>query len=220
VLKEDHPVAWLISLAWVRATGHPVFSEETAHHIVESLDPFHTFTLPYAAFTGILLWVSSAFASWIENWTVYRRIPEALARSPRLQGWIGEGRSARVGALFSRQISGTMSSIVLGVLLAVTPMLGKFFGLPLDVRHVTLSTGALTFAVSSAPAISHHAVLMAGLGIVFIGILNFGVSFAMSLFFACRARGVSREWALVLGKSVLLRLASRPFEFLFPLNGR
>jgi site-specific recombinase len=99
-------------------------------------------------------------------------------------------------------------------------MFGKFFGLPLDVRHVTLSTGALTFAIVSAPALGKNALLWAGAGIGLIGILNFGVSFVISLFFALRARGVGREWTWLLAKAVLSRGLRHPFEFLFPLPGR
>ena len=34
-------------------------------------------------------------------------------------------------------------------MLGMTPVLGKFFGLPLDVRHVTLNSGILSLATSS-----------------------------------------------------------------------
>lgn len=212
------PTAWAISWICQRYFGLVIFDAETAHHIVESLDPLTTLTLPYAALTGALLWGSSACASWFENWTVYRRVPEALLRSRRLQRWIGEKGARRTSEIFSHQVLSTASSITLGVLLAVVPMAGKFSGLPLDVRHVTLSTGALTFAIATPNDITHHAILMAAIGIALIGILNFGVSFAISLFFAVRARGVNREWMVLLFKSVVSRFIRRPLEFFLPLK--
>jgi site-specific recombinase len=212
------PTAWAISWLYQRFFGRVIFNAETAHHIVESLDPLTTLTLPYAVLTGALLWGSSACASWFENWTVYRRVPEALLRSRRLQRWIGERGARRASEIFSHQILSTASSITLGVLLAVVPMAGNFSGLPLDVRHVTLSTGALTFAIAGPNDISSHAILMAAIGIGLIGILNFGVSFAISLFFAVRARGVNREWIGMLFRSVMGRLIRRPLEFFLPLK--
>ena len=40
------------------------------------------------------------------------------------------------------------TSISLGYLLGFTPVLWEFFGLPLDVRHVTLNTGMFAFAAA------------------------------------------------------------------------
>lgn len=212
------PTAWLISWICQRFFGHVIFDAETAQHIVESLDPLTTLTLPYAALTGALLWGSSACASWIENWTVYRRVPEALLRSRKLQRWIGEQGAKRTSEIFSHQVLSTASSITLGILLAVVPMAGKFSGLPLDVRHVTLSTGALTFAIAGPSDLSNHSILMAAAGIALIGVLNFGVSFAISLFFAVRARGVNREWMRLFFRTVIGHFVRRPLEFFLPLK--
>jgi site-specific recombinase len=212
------PVALAISWASEHYLHRVIFDEATAHHVVESLDPLGTLTLFYAALTGALLWISSAFASWVENWTVYRGVAEALSRSRRLHHWFGEKGARRAGEVFSHQILPTTSSITLGVLLAVVPMLGKFSGLPLDVRHVTLSTGALTFATASAERIPQHELVMASVGIAGVGILNFGVSFAISLFFAVRARGVDGRWLGMLFKATAKRALRRPLEFFFPVR--
>lgn len=47
-------------------------------------DLLHSGTVFYAALTGVLLWLSSLGAGWLENWIVYRRLPEALAKHRRL----------------------------------------------------------------------------------------------------------------------------------------
>ena len=50
----------------------------------------------YAAFTGVLLWLSAVIAGWFENWATFRRLPEAIAHSPQDQGAAGTGaRGAR-----------------------------------------------------------------------------------------------------------------------------
>jgi site-specific recombinase len=45
----------------------------------------------------------------------------------------------RISAVLQRNLGAWATSIVLGCLLGFTPVLGHYFGLPLDIRHVTLS---------------------------------------------------------------------------------
>ena len=88
-------------------------------------------------------------AGWLENWAVYRRLPEAIAEPP-LGRFVGRGTMGCFSRFFTRNISGLGGNSALGLMLGMTPVMGKFFGLPLDVRHVTLSTGALTLRRTGA----------------------------------------------------------------------
>jgi site-specific recombinase len=103
-------------------------------------------------------------------------------------------------------------------MLGMTPVMGKFFGLPLDVRHVTLSTGALTLSVLALgpEALSTEAFWGAAAGIATIGALNFGVSFVLALAVALRARQADRSdrWRLV--RSVLATYMRSPLQFFLP----
>jgi site-specific recombinase len=100
----------------------------------------------------------------------------------------------------------------------MTPIAGKFFGLPLDVRHVTLSAGALTLAVCSRGAANLNTpeVRAAALGIAVIGTLNFGVSFVLAISIALRAREVAYRDRLRLLASVVITAVRSPLQFLFP----
>ena len=86
-------------------------------------------------------------------------------------------------------------------MLGMTPVLGKFFGLPLDVRHVTLSSGTLALALAeqAAPRLTSPDALaaIAGIGVIFV--LNLGVSFFLAMTVALRAKEVPRRdrWALL-----------------------
>ena len=154
---------------------------------------------------------------WVENFAVYRRLPQAIAehRVGRLTGrrflrWFSEA--------FARNVSGSAGSIALGMMLGMTPVLGKFFGLPLDVRHVTLSSGTLALALAeqSAPRLTSPDALaaIAGIGIIFV--LNLGVSFFLAMTVALRAKEVPRRdrWALL--SAIARRFAGHPGEFLYP----
>jgi site-specific recombinase len=103
-------------------------------------------------------------------------------------------------------------------MLGMIPAFAIFFGLPIDVRHVTLSTGSLALA---GAALGKFAVLQepfigAMIGILVIGILNFGVSFACACYVAFRARQIHRNDIRVLVKTLFSRLRKQPFSFVFP----
>ena len=170
-------------------TGTTSSTSKTAQHTLESFDPLHSGTIFFAAFTGVLLWLSSLGAGWLENWVTYRRLPEAIA-SHRLGAIFGRGTMRWIARKLQHDVAGIGGNVAIGFLLGMTPVIGKFFGIPLEVRHVTLSTGSLALAACTlgfgAP---HFWAAMAGIGCMLT--LNFGVSFACALFVALRARGDS-----------------------------
>jgi site-specific recombinase len=211
------PACLLVDFVWQRQHGgEPLLNPDTARYAIDSLHPTRTGTIFYGALTGVLLWSSSLAAGWLENWAVYRRLPEAIEHHP-LRRFVGRRVMAAISRAFSRNVSGFGGNVSLGVLLAMTPIAGKFFGLPLDVRHVTLSTGALTLGVSSLGASAGwSSILGAAAGIAIIGTLNFGVSFALALAVALRARQVERSdrWRLL--ASLIATFVRSPLQFFFP----
>jgi site-specific recombinase len=215
------PASIAIDQGWRHWRGASFLGEDTARYVVASLHPTESGTIPYAALTGVLLWMSSLAAGWLENWAVYRRIPEAIAEhrarrivGTRLLGWMSRA--------FSRNIAGVGGNTTLGTMLAATPILGKFLGLPLDVRHVTLSTGALTLAVCSmgTASLATPEVQGAALGIAIIGSLNFGVSFVLALGVALRAREVAMRRVMRLVWELTKSFVRNPVRFFLPVGER
>jgi len=82
----------------------------------------------------------TAAAGWAENFLVFNRISHALVQHP-LSHRFGTRHMARMAGWLERNATGWSNSIVLGYLHGLTPVIARFFGIPLDVRHVTLSTG-------------------------------------------------------------------------------
>jgi site-specific recombinase len=212
------PASVGLALAFRFATGHPLLTPEKAQAVVDSLHPWHSAALLWGAFTGVLLWASSMAAGWLENFLVYRRIPEALAHHRGLRNLLGEERARRLAEGVLHHSAGVGGSVMLGVMLAVSPGVGHFFGLPLDVRHVTLSFGSLAFAgcTLGPEAITQPGFLAALLGVLAIGALNFGVSFALALAVALRARDVSLTDGLLLMRALAARFMRQPRAFLLP----
>ncbi|MFY0578324.1 gliding motility protein [Cystobacter fuscus] len=188
-------VATVTLVGWVLQTfrGRPLLEVHEAEYVVRSLHPFKSATLLYAAFTGVLLWCSSVFGGWLENWVHYRRLPEALARHQGLRAWLGEARAQWLSKAIAHHACGLGANVSLGLLLGMTPAVCRFFGLPMDVRHVTLSAGTLAFAGVSlgAERLVEPAFLWAVAGILVVAVCNLTVSFSLGLSAAVHARGLA-----------------------------
>jgi site-specific recombinase len=211
--------AVVFSMLWKWVTGVPFLSVETAEYAVTSLNPLHSGTIFYAMLTGVILWLSSLAGGWIENWAVYHQLPRAIEEH-RLGSAVSPETLARISESLSRNIAGWGGSIVLGFMLGMTPVVGHFFGVPLDVRHVTLSTGTLALGVTSrGPEVLGHGVLLwAALGIAVTFVLNLGVSFYLALRLALRAQDVSPQDHLAILRTLWRHFRASPAEFFFPLK--
>ncbi len=209
------PVGLALDGLWVLSTGHHFLPEEKAKYVLHSLDPLHSLTIPLAAFTGLVLWLGSLCGGWLENWIVYRRLPEAIAHDRTLVKVLGAARAGRIARGLLHQAAGVGSNVSLGVMLGFAVIAGRFFGLPLDVRHVTFSTGSLALAVAAlGPGALAAGALPALAGVVCVGTLNLVVSFALALMVALRARDVARPQDLL--PAVLAELRREPRPFFWP----
>lgn len=212
------PTALLVDALWRLITGHPVLDAGLAAYTFTSIHPFQSWTLPFAAFTGVLLFFGSLAGGWAHNWSAHRNLPESVARSHRLQTLLGRTRAAHLGAWLGHHLPGLAACIALGLLLGLFPVVLAFAGLPLDVRHVTLSSASLALALGQGLATGHPAWAQAAwglLGVVLIGTLNFGVSFLLSLRLAIQARGLAEVDRRSLSQALLKAFLQNPGRFLW-----
>ena len=209
-------VIGLQALSWL-ALGRPLISAETAQHELENLTLLGP-TLWYAAFTGVLLFTSSLMAGWVENWFVLYRLESALRWNPRIRAWLGEPRAGRWANWWRHNISGLAANISLGLMLGVVPVVAGFLALPLDVRHVTLSTGQLAAAAGTLGVgiVDHPAFWWCVAATLLTGVLNVGVSFFFALRVAIRSRGVKVQDRARLWAAIRRRLRHHPLSFLLP----
>jgi site-specific recombinase len=207
---------WLASVAF----GAPLVGEAKADHVLDSLTLLGPTAL-FAAFTGVLLFASSLVAGWAENWFVFHRLDSALAWNPRIVALLGAPRARRWAVWWRANVSGVAANVSLGMMLGVAPALLGFFGLPLEVRHVTLSTGQLGAALGALgwPALAAAAFWWCLAGIAVTGILNVAVSFWLAFAVALRARGVRVKERQRLVAAIRRRLMTQPLSFLLPPRG-
>ncbi|WP_368670947.1 site-specific recombinase [Myxococcus sp. AM010] len=212
------PAAVVFALGYQLSTGNAFMSPAKAQATVASLHPWKSGTLIFAVMTGVMLWMSSVAGGWLENFVVYRRLPEALAHHRVLRRLLGEARARRLAEGFQHAASGLGANVTLGFLLALGPVVGGFFGLGLDVRHVTFVLGSLSLAGTALGpgAVLQPEFLAALAGMALTGLINFGVSFSLALGVAVRARDVPTREALPFLRAVLAHLVKDPRSFLLP----
>jgi site-specific recombinase len=213
------PASVAVDVLWSSRLGQHVLNAEYAEKTLASLHPTSSGTLFFAAFTGVILWLSSLAAGWVENWAVYRRLPEAIEEH-RLRRFVGRRVMAAVGRFFGRNVGGFGGNVAIGLMLGLTPIFGAFIGVPIEVRHVTLSTGSLTLAVRSLglESLGSPEVRAAALGILCILAFNLLVSFGLAFAVASRAREVSALQALRLTVYVFLGFLRSPLRFFLPVG--
>jgi site-specific recombinase len=198
-----------------------MLNRENAEHVFHILSPLDSGTIFFAAVTGVILWMASLVGGWFDNFSVYHRLPQAI-RDHAFGEIIGVERLNRLAGVVERNMSGWGTNISLGMMLGFTPVLGIFLGIPLDVRHVTLSTGQLALACAT---LQHQWFFdgwfiraVSGIAIVFV--LNLSVSFLFSFITAARAYQLtSREIFELLGY-IGKRILRRPQQFLLPPRGK
>jgi site-specific recombinase len=98
------------------------------------------------------------------------------------------------------------------------PAVAGFFALPLEVRHVTLSTGqAATALVTLGDAALHDAGFWWGVvALPLTGLVNVGVSFYLAFRLALRSRGLRVKERAQIYATLARRLLRHPMAFLVP----
>ena len=211
------PAALALALLIAQMLGQPAIGTAQAEHVLQSLHLLGP-SLLFAAFTGVLLFASSIFAGWVENWFVLRRLDSAIQYNPRITHMLGAARAARWARFLRGNISGFAANISLGFMLGLTPAFAAFFGLGLDVRHVTLSTGQIGVASATLGMdVLHQPAFWWAVAMVpFNGALNVLVSFYLAFRLALRAHNVGSVDRARIYRALLARWRSAPLGFFLP----
>lgn len=215
------PVVLAVQWATQAAFGTPLIHGHDAKHVLESLTLLGP-TAFFAAFTGVLLFASSLIAGWVENWFVWHRLDSAIAHNPRIVMRLGAARAQRWAHYWRANISGYASNISLGLMLGLVPAIALFFGLPIEVRHVTLSTGQLAAAAAAEgwAVLQHSPFWWCVAGIVVTGVLNLTVSFFLAFKVALRSRGIRLGERSRIRQAIFRRLRTNPVAFVWPPKPR
>jgi site-specific recombinase len=205
--------AWLFHLA----VGYKLAADVAALKLLHDQHPFDSPALLYACFTGFFLFLSGIIAGYVENHIVNGKIAERIQNNHAFVNTMSPKRLKWMVNLVEKHSGAISGSIALGFFLGVAGPLGKFLGIPFDIRHITISaanTSIGLYGLDNNIAFSYFLVVLTG--VLMIGFLNFLVSFVFAFIVAIRSRGIKlREYPEFFG--ILWRyMKKHPKDFLLP----
>ncbi len=211
------PVGIIIGVMWAQLFKKPVINVAKSFDIFLSLNPFHSLSLFYAAQAGVCLFLCGLIAGYFENWFIYHRIYERLVRHSLLKRVFGEIKLKKIVEYIKIHIGALSGNFILGCFLGTLPIIGYITGLPLDIRHITFSSGQLGLSlVTIFRELSGLQIFMGLIGVLMIGLVNLGVSFSLALLVAMKSRHINftqgRHLLTLLWKYFL----TRPRDFFLP----
>lgn len=185
------PLTYLLAWLFKLITGFKIAEGAAAAKLLEDQHPFHSLALVYACFTGFFLFASGIIAGYVENHVVYGRITERLRTHPIFSHTMSKKRLNRLVNQVEKNSGALTGSICLGFFLGCAGPLGKFLGIPFDIRHITISAGntAIGFYGLDHKIQLGYLLTIIG-GVLLIGFLNFLISFSLAFFVAVKSRGI------------------------------
>lgn len=199
--------------------GHPFLDEGKAEHGIHMLFPHASMTIVFAIATGVFLWLSSLATGWTANYLALHRMAAAISNSLRIREKLGLKRATRLAEWVRHHAPGSAGYIVLGFLLGTVPILFELFGIPLEVRHVTLAAASLGYALDASwiyGKLQWRDAALAFSGIAVVGVLNIATSFVLSFLLAVRARNIGGAQSRRFLREVGIELLAHPLSFLLP----
>jgi len=218
VFPVTYLLAWLFHLCF----GHPLAAGEKAIQILEAQHPWHSLSLLYACNTGVFLFISGIIAGYVQNKVNYGRIGRRLTEHPLLRVYISRQRLERIAHYITEHAGGLIGNISLGFFLGMASTAGSLFGIPFDIRHITVAAANTSIGLYGVVDgvgwnnVSYSYLVTVVIGVLGIGFLNFLVSFSLAFIVAVRSRGIHlREYPEFLG--ILWKyFRSHPLDFFRP----
>lgn len=186
-------------------------------HLLVDLSPIHSLAIFHAAIAGVFLFLSGIISGSVANRDKHNQVCFRITEHPFLKRNLGKGKTLQLAKLYEKKWAGIISNFWFGVFMGSTASVGLFLGLNLDVRHITFGSGNLALALYGANYDVSSWMLFWGIfGIGLIGLINFMVSFSLSLGLAFRSRAISLFELRFVTVAIWNHFKSKPLSFFFP----
>lgn len=185
--------------------------------LLTDLNSFQSPLIFHAALAGIYLFLAGIIAGAVDNRNKFNNYYFRIQEHPLLKRTFGKTTTKKLAAFFEKKWAGIASNFWFGVFMGSTASLGAFVGLNLDVRHIAFASGNFALgAIGADFSISWIVVVWSILGIGLIGLINFGVSFGLSMALAFRSRKIPIQEFNAVVSSIWSYFKEYPLAFLFP----
>lgn len=211
------PVALLLIWFFQGVIGLSIVDDHKSEVLLKDLSPIDSLAIFHASIAGIFLFLSGIISGSISNKLKYLNVFNRIKEHPVLKVTLGKEKTASFAAWFVEKWPGIASNFWFGVFMGSIFSVGVFFGLSLDIRHITFGAGNLAIAVFGQNfETTAYWLFMGVLGIGVIGFFNFIVSFALSLWLALRSRDIPLTEVKHLFASVWTYFKEKPRSFFIP----
>lgn len=214
------PTAFAIAALYYLITGTELANTTEALHMLQDVHPWNNPTWLYACITGVFLFISGIISGYYDNKVIYSSIPQRIRQHRVLRKWLTQRQLVRISRYVEYNLGSLIGNISLGFFLGTATFLGFIFGLPFDIRHITISSGNFAFALFTLMDQQQWMLLaQAFIGVMGVGFFNFLVSFGLALVVAAKSRKVGRNDFLELLRWVKQYIRRYPKDFVFPPRG-
>lgn len=185
--------------------------------LIKDLSPVHSLAILHASIAGVFLFLSGIIAGSIANRHKHGNVYYRIAEHPLLKKTFGRTRTQKIAKVYENKYAGIVSNFWFGVFMGTTASIGAFIGLDLDIRHITFTSGNLALALYGANYNISNELLFWGIfGIGVVGLMNFLVSFGLSMGLAFRSRNIPLSELRLVTLAVWQHFKRRPGSFFFP----
>lgn len=195
------------------------FAVERSSKLLLDLNPIFSPAIFHAAIAGCFLFLSGIISGNIANKNKHNNVYYRIQEHPLLKLSLGKERTSRIANWFEKYWAGIVSNGWFGVFLGSTASIGIFFGLNLDIRHITFASGNFALGLYGKNfVVDGLTIFWSVFGIGVIGFVNFMVSFSLSLGLAFQSRNIPISEVSLLIKSIWSYFKQRPMTFFFPVK--
>lgn len=192
---------------------------EKSDKLLKDLDPFESKAILHACIAGFYLFISGIISGNIGNNSVFYQIPDRIAKNLPIRRMFGVRFAKSLSKYYAKNWAGIISNFWFGVFLGATAPVGLFFGLDLDIRHITFAAGNFAIGLYGKDFVVGTSVFWTSFITVFIiGFFNFLVSFSLSMFLAFRSRKMNFGEVREIYRAIYKYFLRNPLKFFIPLR--
>nr|MDE1192282.1 formate/nitrite transporter family protein [Arachidicoccus sp.] len=212
------PLAYILSFSWDKITGHSLLAtKKECLQALRDQNPLTSLAWLYACITGVALFISGIISGYFDNKTIYSNFSARMKEHTGLKKIFQREKLNHLSDYLQANLGGIIGNVVLGFMLGYATLIGQFFGIPFDIRHITISTAYFAFGLEGLKMyVSHWDIIWTFVGVIGIGFFNFLLSFSLAFYVAIRSRNVRVTQLPKVAVLITRYFFKHPLDFVFP----